>query len=190
MLMIQQHKTKVNNFRELPITTFDKTIYYNFIFIKQLPFGNYSLCIYKQEIEIIFMLYSISREGGQNVFDFGFLGEYFSTFLKGVGITLGISIITVFLGILLGSILFFMKTSKFHIWKVKPLKVIASIYVEVIRGTPMLLQIMMVYSGSKLIFDIDISAFSAAIIAIGLNSAAYVSEIVRAGIEAVDNGQM
>ena len=124
------------------------------------------------------------------MFDFGFLGEYFNTFLKGVGVTLGISIITVFLGILLGSVLFFMKTSKFHIWKVNPLKVIASIYVEVIRGTPMLLQIMMVYSGSKLIFNIDISAFSAAIIAIGLNSASYVSEIVRAGIEAVDKGQM
>ena len=60
------------------------------------------------------------------MFDFGFLGEYFNTFLKGVGVTLGISIITVFLGILLGSVLFFMKTSKFHIWKVNPLIVIAS----------------------------------------------------------------
>ena len=49
----------------------------------------------------------MSIEGGQNVFDFGVLGEYFNTFLKGVGVTLGISVITVFLGILLGSILFF-----------------------------------------------------------------------------------
>lgn len=124
------------------------------------------------------------------MFDFSFLGEYFITFLKGAGITLGISIITVFLGIFLGSILFFMKTSKFNFWKVKPLKFIASIYIEAIRGTPMLLQIMMVYSGSKMIFNINISPFSAAVIAIGLNSAAYVSEIVRAGIEAVDKGQM
>ena len=124
------------------------------------------------------------------MFDFGFLGEYANTFFKGVGITLSISIVTVFLGILLGSVLFYMKSSNLHIWNIKPLKVIATVYVEIIRGTPMLLQIMMVYSGSKLIFDIDISAFNAAIIAIGLNSAAYVSEIVRAGIEAVDKGQM
>ncbi|MBD7911815.1 MULTISPECIES: amino acid ABC transporter permease [Clostridium] len=110
-------------------------------------------------------------------------------FIDGVKITLGISLITVFLGTLLGAVLFFMKSSNFSIWKIKPLKIIASVYVEIIRGTPMLLQILMVYSGSKIVFNIDVTAFSAAIIAIALNSAAYVSEIVRAGIEAVDVGQ-
>jgi polar amino acid transport system permease protein/polar amino acid transport system substrate-binding protein len=110
-------------------------------------------------------------------------------FLDGVKVTLGISIITVLLGTILGAVLFFMKSSSFSIWKIKPLKIIATVYVEIIRGTPILLQILMVYSGSKLIFDIDVTAFSAAIIAIALNSAAYVSEIVRAGIEAVDVGQ-
>jgi polar amino acid transport system permease protein/polar amino acid transport system substrate-binding protein len=124
------------------------------------------------------------------MFNFDFLGKYFGKFCEGASITLGISLVTVFFGILLGSVLFFMKNSNINIRKIKPLNIIASVYVEIVRGTPMLLQIMMVYSGSKLIFDIDITAFSAAIIAISLNSAAYVSEIVRAGIEAVDPGQM
>ena len=54
----------------------------------------------------------------------------------------------------------------------------------------MLLQILIMYAGSKMFFGIDLSPFASAIIAIALNSAAYVSEIVRAGIEAVDKGQM
>ena len=54
----------------------------------------------------------------------------------------------------------------------------------------MLLQILIMYAGSKMFFGIDLSPFTSAIIAIALNSAAYVSEIVRAGIEAVDKGQM
>ena len=83
-----------------------------------------------------------------------------------------------------------MKNSNFHIWKIKPLKVIAVVYIEIVRGTPMLLQILIMYAGSKMLFGIDLSPFTSAVIAIALNSAAYVSEIVRAGIEAVDKGQM
>ncbi|MDD6795164.1 MAG: amino acid ABC transporter permease [Clostridiaceae bacterium] len=124
------------------------------------------------------------------MFNFNFLEKYYSSFLSGVEITLAISLITVCIGSILGSLLFFMRVSSFGTEKFKPLKIIAAIYVEIIRGTPMLLQILMVYSGSKLIFNIDVTAFSAAIIAIGLNSGAYVSEVVRAGIEAVDVGQM
>lgn len=124
------------------------------------------------------------------MFRFDFLGSRFDIFLDGAKITLGISLISVLLGSLLGSLLFFMKNSSLSVGKFKPLKVIASVYIEIVRGTPMLLQILMVYSGSKLIFGIDISAFTSAVIAISLNSAAYVSEIVRAGIEAVDKGQM
>ena len=124
------------------------------------------------------------------MFRFDFLENWLGTFFNGAKVTLGISLITVCVGTLLGSILFFMKSSNLGIGKIKPLKIIASIYIELVRGTPMLLQILMVYSGSKMLFGLNISAFSAAIIAIGLNSGAYVSEIVRAGIEAVDKGQM
>lgn len=123
------------------------------------------------------------------MFTFGFLQNYFPKYLSGVELTLIISLITVCIGTIIGSILFFMKNSEWAILKIKPLKIIASIYVEIVRGTPMLLQILMVYSGTKIIFNIDVDALTAAIIAIGLNSAAYVAEIVRAGIEGVDKGQ-
>ena len=122
--------------------------------------------------------------------DFSFLPKYMPYYLDGVKYTLLISAITVLFGALFGSILFYMKSSNFHIWKIKPLKAIATCYIEIIRGTPMLLQIYIMYAGSKMMFGLDLSAFQSAIIAIALNSAAYVSEIVRAGIEAVDKGQM
>ncbi|MEG1483556.1 amino acid ABC transporter permease [Clostridium sp.] len=122
--------------------------------------------------------------------DFSFLPEYLSYFVDGAKMTLIISLITVIFGSILGSLLFFMKSANIHIGRIKPLKVLASIYIEIIRGTPMLLQIMIVYSGSKMIFGVDLTALTSAIVAISLNSAAYVSEIVRAGIEAVDKGQM
>lgn len=122
--------------------------------------------------------------------DFSFVPEYIPYYLEGVKYTLVISLITVIFGAIFGSVLFFMKTSNFHIWKIKPLKIIAVVYIEIIRGTPMLLQILIMYAGSKMFFGIDLSPFTSAIIAIALNSAAYVSEIVRAGIEAVDKGQM
>lgn len=123
-------------------------------------------------------------------FDFSFVPQYMPYYLEGVKYTLLISLITVFFGAIFGSLLFFMKTSNLRIWKIKPLKVIAVVYIEIVRGTPMLLQILIMYAGSKMFFGIDLSPFTSAIIAIALNSAAYVSEIVRAGIEAVDKGQM
>lgn len=122
--------------------------------------------------------------------DFSFLPEYLPFFIDGAKITLLISLITVIGGSILGSLLFFMKSSNLHIGKVKPLKIIASTYIEIIRGTPMLLQILIVYAGSTVLFGIDLEPLVAAVVAISLNSAAYVSEIVRAGIEAVDRGQM
>ena len=123
-------------------------------------------------------------------FYFSFVLNYLPYYLEGVKYTLLISLITVFFGAIFGSLLFFMKTSNFHVWKIKPLKILAVIYIEIVRGTPMLLQILIMYAGSKMFFGIDLSPFTSAIIAIALNSAAYVSEIVRAGIEAVDKGQM
>ena len=83
-----------------------------------------------------------------------------------------------------------MKNVNLKIGKFKPLNWIATIYVEIVRGTPMILQILMVYSGSTLFFGLDFNPLTAAVIAISLNSGAYISEIIRAGIDAVDKGQM
>ena len=122
--------------------------------------------------------------------DFSFIAEYMPYYFKGIKYTLLISFVAVLFGVIFGSILFYMKSSNFHIWKIKPLKILAVAYIEIIRGTPMILQIFIVYAGAEPFLGIDLTALQSAFIAIALNSAAYVSEIVRAGIDAVDKGQM
>ena len=122
--------------------------------------------------------------------DFSFIAEYMPYYFKGIKYTLLISFVAVLFGAIFGSILFYMKSSNFHIWKIKPLKILAVAYIEIIRGTPMILQIFIVYAGAEPFLGIDLTALQSAFIAIALNSAAYVSEIVWAGIDAVDKGQM
>lgn len=122
--------------------------------------------------------------------DFSFLPIYYIYFLDGIKLTLLISVVSVFLGTILGVILYVMKKSTFSIFKIKIFKVIASIYIEIIRGTPIYLQIMIVYYATAQLLNLDVSALFSGIIAISLNSAAYVSELIRAGIDAVDKGQM
>ncbi|CAH0298128.1 Arginine transport system permease protein ArtQ [Peribacillus frigoritolerans] len=73
--------------------------------------------------------------------------------------------------------------------RIKPLNWIADFYTSIFRGTPLVLQLMLIYFGSPQILGIQIEAFQAAFLAFGLNSAAYISEIIRGGILAVDKGQ-
>lgn len=117
--------------------------------------------------------------------DFSFLSRYYIYFLDGIKLTLIISLVSVFLGTIFGVILYTMKKSKVFIFKI-----IANAYIEIIRGTPLYLQIMIVYYGTAQILNLDVSALISGIIAISLNSAAYVSELIRAGIEAIDKGQL
>jgi arginine/lysine/histidine transport system permease protein len=111
-------------------------------------------------------------------------------FIDGIKWTLLISLISVFIGVVLGSIICFMKMSKFEIFKINPLKLLATIYVELIRGTPMILQIMIAFVAFDELLGVNVQPLTAGIIAVSLNSAAYVSEIIRGGIDAVDNGQL
>ena len=74
--------------------------------------------------------------------------------------------------------------------KHKPLKWIAAVYIEVVRGTPMITQLFIVYFGSYVLFGLDMNPFIAGIIAVSLNSGAYVAEIIRSGIQSIDKGQM
>lgn len=122
--------------------------------------------------------------------NFGFLSDYYMYFLDGIKLTLLISLISVFLGTLFGIVLYAMKKSKFVVFKINVLKIISSAYVEIVRGTPLYLQIMIVYYGADQILNLDMPAVTSGILAISLNSAAYVSELIRAGIEAVDKGQL
>ena len=112
--------------------------------------------------------------------------EYWYHFLvKGVGMTLLLSLITVVCGALLGAILALCKMSKF-----KPLGWIVTAFVEVIRGTPLLLQLYIGYFViPSLLPFLELGTFACVAIALVLNSGAYVSEIIRSGIQAVDKGQ-
>lgn len=97
-----------------------------------------------------------------------------------------------FCGSILGCLIAFMRLSKF-----KPLEKFASIYITVIRGTPMLVQLYIVYYQLDFIsyptgtlFGVDLERALPCIIALSINSSAYVAEIIRADIQAVDKGQM
>lgn len=109
--------------------------------------------------------------------------NYWNYFVLGVGNTLLITIFAVFFGFLLGLLFALLRWSKnllFHS--------IAVAYIEFIRGTPMMVQVMFVYFGIGELIQ-DIPAVVAGIIAISINSGAYVAEIIRSGVQAVNHGQ-
>ena len=101
---------------------------------------------------------------------------------RGLGNTLLISLLAAFIGIVIGSLLTFCKLSKYKI-----LRLIANVYIDIIRGTPAFTQLLVFYF---VIFgSFSINRLIAAAIAFGVNSGAYVSEIIRAGILSIDKGQ-
>ncbi|MDO4573468.1 MAG: amino acid ABC transporter permease [Clostridia bacterium] len=112
--------------------------------------------------------------------------QYWDVFLiRGVGNTLLLSAITVFFGAILGSLLAIAKMSRF-----KLLRFVVTAFVEVIRGTPILVQHYMGYFIVPMALPFfGSNAFASIAVALVINSSAYVSEVVRSGIQAVDAGQ-
>lgn len=117
--------------------------------------------------------------------NFSFLNKYSSYYLKGAEITIVLAFFAVLLGTVLGLCLTLLRRSK-----IKPISFIATAYVEFVRGTPLLVQIYIIYIGLPKLIGIDLPDIATGIVALSLNSSAYVSEIIRAGIDAVDKGQM
>ena len=119
--------------------------------------------------------------------------RYHSFFLEGVENTLIIAVFTVLFGTILGVLMAMARMSKF-----KPLKWLATAYIEFFRGTPLMVQLMFIFYGLPMIgitfpkvsFIPDFDRFAAGVVAMSLNSCAYVAEIIRSGIQAVDVGQM
>ncbi len=121
-----------------------------------------------------------------------------SIYLKGIGIaysgivvTLEITICAVLIGVVLGLIVALGKMSN-----LKPVRILFSVYVEMLRGTPLVVQALIVYAGVPMLaqkygipFRWDNPAV-ASILVCGVNSSAYVAEIIRSGLQAVDKGQM
>ncbi|GBU10771.1 glutamate ABC transporter permease [Erysipelotrichaceae bacterium] len=122
----------------------------------------------------------ISSEGGS----FAFLSVYWPMILKGTGMTVFVAFLGVLFGSILGLFLSLLKLSK-----IKLLDLLATAYIEVVRGTPILIQIYIIFYGLPSL-GFKLLPVVAGIIAITLNSGAYVSEIIRAGINAVDEGQL
>lgn len=114
------------------------------------------------------------------------LKEYWKVFLiDGVTTTLQFTCIAVLLGVILGTFVAILKMSKSKI-----VRFLVSVYVEVIRGTPILLQLYVFYFVlPNLMPFLDLSQFMWVAIAMCVNSGAYVSEVIRSGIQAVDKGQ-
>lgn len=117
--------------------------------------------------------------------NFTFLEKYSGYFLRGAEITIVLAFFAVLFGTLLGLGITLLRRSKF-----KPISFIATAYVEFVRGTPLLVQIYIIYIGLPQIIGIDLPDMTTGAVALALNSSAYVSEIIRAGIDAVDKGQM
>ena len=104
---------------------------------------------------------------------------------SGVGYTLALSAIAVVAGAILGALLAIGKMSHF-----KVLKFFITAFVEIMRGTPALLQLYIAYFIVPMIFSsLDLTPIACVAVGLSLNSAAYVSEIIRSGIQAVDKGQ-
>ncbi len=112
--------------------------------------------------------------------------KYWDVFLiKGVSVTLSLSAITVLFGALIGGLL-----AMAHLSRYKLLRFVVSAFVEIIRGTPILLQLYFGYFILPLMFPaLGLNDYSSIAVALVINSSAYVSEVIRSGIQAVDKGQ-
>lgn len=122
--------------------------------------------------------------------------QYGSLFLQGAITTLLLAIVGTLIGCMIGLLVGVLRTIPISPYA-HPLKkvlhklvqIILSIYIEVFRGTPMIVQAMVVYYGSMQMFRIDMSAMFAGFLVVSVNTGAYMAETVRGGIESIDIGQ-
>ena len=110
--------------------------------------------------------------------------KYYPTFLQGLGGTLWLSAVTVAAGTLLGMFIALLRMSK-----LKPLRAVAIAYIEILRDTPVLVQLYFFWIGLPKLVSFEISDTACIVVAMIINASAYISEIIRAGIGAVDIGQ-
>ena len=119
---------------------------------------------------------------------FAFLGKWGPMYAEGTLVTLKVSFFGVLIGFALGIIVALMRNSK-----IKPLEILSKIYVQVLRGTPLHVQVTIAYYGFATVvpdqFNYLKQPLILSMIAVCMNSSAYVSEIIRGGINAVDRGQ-
>ena len=124
------------------------------------------------------------------------LEQYGPLFLSGVGVTLIVAITGTLAGFLLGLLVAILRTiptsPKDPALKRIPLKILSwllGVYIEVFRGTPMIVQAMVIYYGAMMYMGVRMQTLGAAILVISINTGAYMAEIIRGGILSVDKGQ-
>ncbi|MDU2063542.1 MAG: amino acid ABC transporter permease [Sporomusaceae bacterium] len=118
-------------------------------------------------------------------FDFQLIVNSFPLLLLGAGVTIEITTLSVAFGLLIGMFVGIARLSKQKLFSYP-----AAVYVDFIRGTPLLVQIFLIYFALPIIVGQRIDPFIAAITACSINSGAYVAEIFRGGIQSIDKGQM
>ena len=121
----------------------------------------------------------------ENYLDFGLAFDNADAILQAVLVTVLLAFFAEALGVVFGLVLALLKISRFRI-----LRFPAQLYIDVFRGTPLLVQIIFIYFATPLIGLRFESLFFAGLTALTLNSAAYVAEIFRSGIQSIDKGQM
>ncbi len=127
----------------------------------------------------------VAGERAVSVAFFELLISTFPRFLVGWGITIKITLFSLVFATVLGLI-----SCLFQISRSRILNFISQVYIDVIRGTPVLVQVFFIYFGMTQLLSVRMSADTAGIITLSLNAGAYLSEIFRGGIEAVNSGQM
>ncbi len=124
------------------------------------------------------------------------LQNYGMTFLRGAGVTMVIAVVSTFIGLIIGFLVGIVQTIPTDKQK-NPVKwgllgfvrIILNVYVEVFRGTPMMVQAMFIYYGAAMLFGINMDMWTAAFFIVSINTGAYMAETVRGGILSIDPGQ-
>lgn len=124
---------------------------------------------------------------GQAFYDAIIPSHRYIAYLDGLRVTILISLMAILLGIVIGIVVAILKVTAIN-YKMRWLSAICNVYINVIRGTPLMVQLLIIYNlvfTSRNTNEIIVGA-----VCFGINSGAYVSEIIRAGIESIDRGQM
>lgn len=117
--------------------------------------------------------------------DLEIITSSFPLLLAGAGVTIEITALSVGFGMAIGIVI-----SLIRMTGIRLLRILGNVYVDFLRGTPLLVQIFLVYFALPALIHHQVDAFFAAVFACSINSGAYVAEIFRGGIESIDRGQM